>query len=145
MLDQAREKSADAEVALRLDEGLSNDLPYPDRSFDLVLSTLFHHLDPEPKWRSAEEIARVLRRGGELHVADWGPASDPLMAVAFLGVRTLDGFANTRDNSRGALPSIFAEAGLEGAEQTGRLRTMFGTLAFYRARKRDSLGRPASR
>jgi ubiquinone/menaquinone biosynthesis C-methylase UbiE len=136
MLSQARRKAERAGVTLELDEGFSTQLPYEDGSFDLVLSTLFfHHLDPEPKRRSAEEIARVLREGGELHVADWGRPSDPAMAVAFLGIRLLDGFENTAENYRGELPAIFEEAGLEGAEQTDRLRTPFGTLALYRARR----------
>jgi ubiquinone/menaquinone biosynthesis C-methylase UbiE len=136
MLDQARSKADRAGVELRLDEGFSTELPYPDASFDRVLSTLFfHHLDLESKRRTAREIARVLDKGGELHVADWGRPSDPLMAAAFLGVRLFDGFENTRENARGALPSIFEQAGLEDAEQTDRLRTAFGTLALYRARR----------
>ena len=77
----------------------------------------------------------MLREGGELHVADWGRPSDPAMAVAFLGIRLLDGFENTAENYRGELPAIFEEAGLEGAEQTDSLRTPFGTLALYRARR----------
>lgn len=90
---------------------------------------------PRSRWtgRTAREIARVLHGGGELHVADWGRPSDPVMAAAFLGVRLFDGFENTRENVRGALPAIFEQAGLDGAEQTGRLRTVFGTLALYRA------------
>ena len=136
MLGQAREKAERAGVELRLDEGLSTDLPYPDGDFDFVLSTLFfHHLDLESKRRTAREIARVLRKGGELHVADWGRPSDPLMAAAFLGVRAFDGFANTRENVRGELPAIFVQAGLGDCEQTGRIRTVFGTLALYRARR----------
>jgi ubiquinone/menaquinone biosynthesis C-methylase UbiE len=136
MLDQARSKAERARVELRLDEGFSTALPYPDASFDRVLSTLFfHHLDLESKRRSAREIARVLDTGGELHVADWGRPSDPLMAAAFLGVRLFDGFENTRENARGALPSIFEQAGLVDAEQTDQLRTPFGTLALYRARR----------
>jgi SAM-dependent methyltransferase len=100
------------------------------------LSTLFfHHLDPEPKRRSAREIARVLRPAGELHVADWGPPSDPAMRLAFQGIRLLDGFSNTAENYRGELPGIFAEAGLEAAEETARLRTVFGSLVLYRARR----------
>jgi SAM-dependent methyltransferase len=101
-----------------------------------VLSTLFfHHLDPEPKRRTAREIARVLRKGGELHVADWGPPSDPAMAVAFLAIRLLDGFENTAENFHGELPRIFEEAGLARVEQTDRLRTVLGTLALYRAER----------
>jgi ubiquinone/menaquinone biosynthesis C-methylase UbiE len=134
MLDQARAKAEDGGVELELDEGFSTELPYPDGSFDLVLSTLFfHHLDPGPKRQTALEIARVLRAGGELHVADWGRPSDPVMAVAILGIRAFDGLANTRDNVRGALPEIFEHAGLERAEETRRIRTPLGTLALYRA------------
>ena len=136
MLDQARSKAERAGVELRLDEGFSTELPYADRSFDRVLSTLFfHHLDLDSKRRTAREIGRVLRGGGELHVADWGRPADPAMALAFLGVRLLDGFENTRENARGALPSIFEQAGLEDAERMDRLRTVFGTLALYRARR----------
>jgi ubiquinone/menaquinone biosynthesis C-methylase UbiE len=138
MLGQAREKAERAGVELELTEGFSTELPFEDASFDRVLSTLFfHHLDPEPKRQTAREIARVLTTGGELHVADWGKPSDPAMAVAFLGIRLLDGFENTADNVHGELPRIFEEAGLEGAEETDRLRTPLGTLALYRAERRN--------
>ena len=134
MLEQAECKADAAGVALELTEGYSTELPYEDASFDRVVSTLFfHHLDPAPKRQTAREIARVLRPGGELHVADWGPPSDPVMSLAFLGIRALDGFSNTEDNQRGALPAIFAAAGISPALETDRLRTPFGTLALYRA------------
>jgi SAM-dependent methyltransferase len=121
---------------MTLTEGMSNELPFEDGSFDRVLSTLFfHHLDPEPKRQTAREIARVLHQDGELHVADWGPPSDPVMAAAFLGIRLLDGFENTAENFHGELPRIFEEAGMARAEQTDRLRTVFGTLALYRAER----------
>jgi ubiquinone/menaquinone biosynthesis C-methylase UbiE len=136
MLSQARAKAERAGVELTLTEGMSNELPFEDGSFDRVLSTLFfHHLDPEPKRQTAREIARVLRKGGELHVADWGAPADPVMAAAFLSIRLLDGFENTADNVHGELPRIFEEAGLEKAEQTNRLRTPLGTLALYRAER----------
>src|SRR3954447_1096085 len=138
MLAQARTKAEEADVELELTEGFSTELPYEDGSFDRVLSTLFfHHLDPEPKRVTAREIARVLRPGGELHVADWGKPSDPAMAIAFLGIRLLDGFENTADNVHGELPRIFEEAGLGHAEQTNRLRTVLGTLALYRAERKS--------
>jgi ubiquinone/menaquinone biosynthesis C-methylase UbiE len=138
MLAQARRKAEQAGVELELTEGFSTELPYEDASFDRVLSTLFfHHLDPEPKRQTAREIARVLRKGGELHVADWGKPSDPVMAAAFLGIRMLDGFENTADNVHGDLPAIFEEAGLARAEQTDRLRTILGTMALYRAERKN--------
>ena len=136
MLERGRSKASEAGADVQLDEGYSTELPYEDASFDRVLSTLFfHHLDPEPKRQTAREIARVLRKGGELHVADWGAPADPIMAAAFLGVRLFDGFENTAENFHGELPRIFEEAGLQNAEQTDRIRTVFGTLALYRARR----------
>ena len=136
MLERAGAKAAEAGVEIQLDEGYSDALAYPDERFDLVLSTLFfHHLDPTPKRQTLREIARVLRRGGELHVADWGRASDPVMLAASLSIRLLDGFSNTRDNFTGALPALFEECGLVEASQTNRLRTPFGSLALYRARR----------
>src|SRR4051794_30931998 len=115
--------------------GLSTDVPYEDGSFDVVLATLFlHHLTGEDKRRTAREIARVLKPGGELHVAAWGRPSDPLMALLFWQIRVFDGLEQTRENGAGALPAIFEEGGLEDAAETDRLRTVFGTLALYRAR-----------
>jgi ubiquinone/menaquinone biosynthesis C-methylase UbiE len=136
VLERGRRKAAAAGVDVRLDEGLSFDLPYEDGSFDRVLSSLFfHHLKPDAKRRTAAEVVRVLRPGGELHVADFGPPRDPLTWVAAQALASFDGRENTRDNLQGNLPSIFAAAGLEDAAERDRMRVIFGALAFYSARK----------
>jgi SAM-dependent methyltransferase len=132
MLERARAKAP----GVRFDEALAQDLPYEDGSFDAVVTSLFlHHLTRDLKLAALAEVARVLRPGGELHVADWGPPSDPLMATLFMGVRLLDGMEPTRDNARGRLPELFKEAGLDEVSERGGLRTLFGSLAFYWARK----------
>jgi SAM-dependent methyltransferase len=136
ILERARAKAEEAGVAIGLDEGLSTELPYEDQSFDLVVSTLFfHHLTGADKRRTASEIARVLKRGGALHVVDYGRPPDPLMRAAITTVRMFDGFEQTRDNVAGALPAIFEEAGFESPSETHRFRTVFGSLSLYRARK----------
>ena len=96
------------------EEGLSYDLPYPDASFDRVVSSLFfHHLVLADKERTIAEIVRVLRPGGELHVADWGqPRSLPARAGA-VAIRRFDGDEPTRDNLAGRLPELFEAGGLE--------------------------------
>ena len=136
VLARARAKAEASGLEIRFDEGFADRLPYEDATFDKVVSTLFfHHLERAVKERAAAEIRRVLRPGGQLHVADWGRPSDPLMGALSLSIRLLDGFEPTRDNFSGALPSIFDKTGLVGAEQTGQLRTVFGTMAFYRAER----------
>ena len=55
--------------------GAAQDLPWPDRSFDVVASTLAAHHIPETARQDAfGEMYRVLRPGGALLVADFRPA-----------------------------------------------------------------------
>lgn len=134
ILARARAKARAAGAEVRFDQAFSDRLPYEEGSFDAVVSTLFfHHLPPPVKDETAAEIARVLRPGGELHIADWGPPSDAVMRALSLGIRLLDGFEPTRDNFAGRLPTILEAGGLVGVQQTGALRTVFGTLVLYRA------------
>ena len=134
MLAQARAKHRGAAGTARFDEALAQALPYADASFDAVLSSLFlHHLDRATKLAALGEARRVLRRGGALHVADWGRAANPLMRLAFHGIQLLDGYDNTADNVAGRLPALMREAGFDSATETGRYSTLFGTLSLYRA------------
>lgn len=132
----AQRKAAAAGVLVRFDHGFSNRLPYPDDSFDRIVSSLFfHHLSLRHKHETAAEVLRVLRPGGELHIADWGRATSWLMRVLFVPVQLLDGFPNTRDNVSGRLPLILEDSGFAGVSQTDTFSTVFGTLALYRASK----------
>jgi ubiquinone/menaquinone biosynthesis C-methylase UbiE len=134
VLARAREKTESEGLEVRFDEGLSTELPYEDSSFDRVLSTLFfHHLTGSDKRRTATELERVLRPGGELHVADLGRPADPLMHALVWQVRLFDGLEQTRDNVAGSLPAIFTEAGLTEARERDRLRTPIGTISLYSA------------
>lgn len=132
----AERKAMAAGVAVRFEQGYSNRLPYPDGSFDRIVSSLFfHHLSLPEKRETAREAFRVLRPAGELHVADWGRAENWLMRALFVPVQLLDGYANTRDNVSGGLPAVFADAGFADVRQTQTFATMFGSLALYRAVK----------
>lgn len=134
VLERARAKALAAGLEIDFDEGLSTALPYPDRRFDRVLSSLFfHHLDRDSKQRSLAQAFRVLKPGGELHIADWGRAASPLMRVAYFAIQLLDGFENTADNVNGLMPDLIQAAGFSAASETRRFSTMWGTLSLYRA------------
>lgn len=134
ILDRARRKMQAAAVDIRLDQGLSHELPYQDASFDRVVSSLFfHHLDRDGKQGTLSEIRRVLRSGGELHIADWGRPANTLMRGLFFFIQMLDGFETTADNVAGHLPHYVSEAGFIDVRERDALNTVFGTLAFYSA------------
>lgn len=135
----AERKARATQTSIRYDRALSYELPYSDGQFDRVVSSLFfHHLSPGAKRATAREILRVLRPGGELHVADWGVPANALMRVLFVLVQLLDGIRNTQENVSGQLPAIFRDAGFSGVEQRASFATMFGTMALYAASKPGS-------
>lgn len=136
ILSLASRKAQKANVAVQFDHALSYNLPYGAAHFDRVVSSLFfHHLSWEDKVRTAQELLRVLKPGAELHVADWGRASNTLMRGLFLFVQLLDGFENTRDNVSGKLIALFEQAGFVDVSQRQTFRTVFGTMALYSAIK----------
>jgi ubiquinone/menaquinone biosynthesis C-methylase UbiE len=53
-------------------EGDAENLPYPDDSFDVVLSQLGHMFAPRPDV-AISEMRRVLRPGGRIAFATWPP------------------------------------------------------------------------
>jgi SAM-dependent methyltransferase len=135
VLHLARRKAGEAGVEIDFQEGLADELPFEDASFDRVTSSLlFHHLSRDVKERAAAEVARVLRPNGELHLADWGPGG-PLMRAAFLSVQLLDGFETTGDNVSGRLPEILSGAGLREVRERRRLRTISGSMVLLSARR----------
>lgn len=94
---------------------------------------VLHHLDRASKRRALDAMRVMLKPGGQLHIADWGRAHDPLMQFAFLGVQLLDGFATTADHVRGHLPELIRGAGFEQVEETTRLMTPLGTISLFHA------------
>ena len=135
ILARARARARETGLDIRLDEGWSTELPYPDESFDVVLSTLFfHHLEDDAKRRTAQEMARVLRPGGRLVVGDLGRPHGPLMRAAVrTTVQVLDGVATTALNVRGGLPEVLAAGGFRDVAVRDRLRTPIGSCEVIAA------------
>jgi ubiquinone/menaquinone biosynthesis C-methylase UbiE len=137
ILDLAREKASKVNLEIPLSCGMAYELPYPEHSFDRVVSSfLLHHLAKENKLRTLAEVFRVLKPGGELHLADWGKAQNKIMRMAFLVIQLLDGFQRTSENVRGFLIQYLRDTGFEAVEETHRFMTVWGTLSLYKALKR---------
>lgn len=135
ILRQARAKAQRTGAEIQFDKGLSYELPYADESFDFVFSSLFfHHLTHENKLRTLAEVRRVLKLGGEFHVADWGAPQNALMKLASQGIVLLDG-ATTKDNFAGRLPEFIRQSGFEAIEETQHFNSLFGTIRLHKARK----------
>lgn len=100
----------------------------------VVLSLLLHHLPDRAKLTTLREVRRLLRPGGRVHVADWGPPGDRLMRLAFAGLQLIDGRENTRSMGAGELPSMLTRAGFVDFVRHDRLRTAAGRLELCSAR-----------
>ena len=69
---RARSKAARRNVPIEFQIGVIEHLAFPDQTFDVVLSTLMmHHLPGGLKRQGLAEIARVLKPGGRLVIADF--------------------------------------------------------------------------
>ena len=127
----AKSKANSAAVEIDFDHGLSFQLPYPDESFDRVVSSLFfHHLIRANKLRTLQEIRRVLKPDGELHIADWGFPENRLMRFMSTGIKLPDGRETTTDNFEGRLESYVAHAGFRDVTETTHFNTWFGTITL---------------
>ncbi len=74
MIAVARQDAAAQGLAVDFRVGSIVDLPYPDGTFDVVLTNImYHHLDLVEKRQAVEEIARVLKPSGRYVSAEFGP------------------------------------------------------------------------
>lgn len=128
-----RSKAAKAGAVIILDQGMSFQLPYPDESFDRVLSSLlFHHLTKDNKQRTLDEVYRVLRTGGEFHLAD---LSQPRTLWARLVSPVMARLEEVSDNHKGLLPVMMRQTGFELVVEGSHFSTLFGTLTIYGGQK----------
>lgn len=125
------ERKARGLSGITFDRGYVQKLPYADGEFDRVLSSMmWHHLDEDVKTQAAEEIFRVLRPGGSLHLMDIGgemAADDGLLA------RRMMRSPHTAGNLGDAIPRRLRSVGFDTTVVgTERVR-LIGRVTLFRA------------
>jgi len=72
LLERGRERSAAEQLPIEFCEGDAEAQPFPNDSFDVVLSTLGVMFTPDQE-RAAAELVRVCKPGGKIGLACWTP------------------------------------------------------------------------
>jgi ubiquinone/menaquinone biosynthesis C-methylase UbiE len=129
-LARASHKAMRAAVSIRFDRGFGDDLPYPEASFDRVLSSLmFHHISTDEKPKTLGAVRRVLKPGGEFHMLDF----EGQQKGAHFLARSLHSSDRLKDNSDSRVLHFMTEAGLAEPQKIGHQKMLFGHIAYYRA------------
>ena len=133
ILSIAREKASRIGLDIAFEPGNAVALPYPDRSFDRVLSTLVMSvLSRDEKMLAICEAYRVLRSGGELHIADF---SSPHTGWGRMVAPLVRRFEPISDNLDSLLTVLFQSAGFVNITETRRYATLFGTISILSGQK----------
>ena len=127
----AKRKAMRAAVSIQLDRGFGDELPYPDGSFDRVLSSLmFHHVPTDEKGKTLRAVRRVLKPGGEFHMLDF---QGPEKGAHGILSRLLHSSKRLNDNSENRVLQFMTEAGFAEPKKAGHREMFFGHIAYYRA------------
>jgi SAM-dependent methyltransferase len=74
LLKRGRERAAAERLKVDFQDGDTEDIPLPNASFDVVLSTMGVMFAPDQR-KAAGELLRVCRPGGRIGLASWTPDS----------------------------------------------------------------------
>jgi ubiquinone/menaquinone biosynthesis C-methylase UbiE len=130
-LARAKRKAERAGVSIQLDRGFSNELPYPEASFDHVFSSLMvHHLPADEKLPTLREVRRILKPGGSFHLLDFGSRDSAEHGIL---ARLIHSHERLSDNSPERILALMKEAGFRDPQKTGERSMFFMPLEYYRA------------
>ena len=124
----ATSKAERAGLRIEFDRGFSDHLAYPDASFDCVFSSfMFHHLPPGEKSATLGDIRRVLKTGGTFHLLDFVPARSGF-------ARAIGHLFHAGHGAADRLGELLEKAGFVDSAEVDHGSTLFGSIAYYRAR-----------
>lgn len=132
----AKQKIENVKEDIDLVQALAYSLPFEGNTFDAVTSSLmFHHLADNDKIQTLKDIFRILKVNGEIHIADWGKASNFLMRGLFHIVQIIDGYDTTTSNVQGKLPLMMEHVGFKEVKEVKKINTVLGTVSLYQGIK----------
>ena len=137
----AARKAGRARLAVQLDRGSADRLPYADASIDRVLSSLMlQHLSGAEKDSALREVRRVLTPRGSLHLVDMdGDPRNSEPVARLLSRRHRHGAGHGYRPAHGHGPvapsvlTLLGAAGFGDATEVGQGSTRLGPHTFYRA------------
>jgi SAM-dependent methyltransferase len=117
MLERARQLAAQRRLKnVTFLPADANSLPFPNRSFDIVVSRFAFHHFPDPGEVLAE-MKRVCRLGGRVIVADMVTSGEPGRDAAFHAMEILRDPSHARARSLAELHTLFHDTGLAGPDE----------------------------
>lgn len=139
MLQVARARLGDRTLVCRGDATI---MPYPERSFDLVLATLvLHEMDPADRLAVMQGMTRVLSPEGRIGIIDYHPAAWRTVKGFWAGllIRSIERAAGRRHYrnyrhfiANGGIPTLAGRLGLVVERQK---RVSAGHIGIYRLRR----------
>lgn len=126
MIESARQKAASAHLDIDFQLVPIEHLPFPDASFDVVLSSfMIHHLPGDLKRQGLLEVRRVLKPTGRLLIAEFFTNPNPKWWQSLLPMHSQMGLPPE------LLPSLLTQTGFTDFK-TGEIK--FGTIGYISAR-----------
>lgn len=130
MIARSSAKARKARIDIMFERGIAEALPFPDATFDVVLSTIMlHHLPRKARLEAIREMRRVLRPEGRILAVDFeGDAAQLKGILAHFHPRR-HGHVKARD-----LIALFEESGLRIIESGEvKIRDLYFVLAAAKA------------
>ncbi len=130
MIEVARKKAKQSGTNVTFEVGLIEQLPFPEATFDVVISRLvIHHLPDDLKRQGFAEIFRVLKPGGVFFLTDFKSPANPILAHV---TSLLVGHKMMMQSNVSYLPPMLMQAGFTSVT-SGPTRSAF--LAFVSGKK----------